>query len=112
MICSYQKQPGEADVKGRFVFACANKGCGNRLAAESLEKIRSGQCNGPECIHLGRPTDETVTCKGCKGSPVIHAVWTCAAVEGGKCLPTVRRTKAATPNVHRCDGCQLRSVGP
>lgn len=102
MICSYaETEPG--------IFRCQNKGCGNAMRASSLEQLRPGLCKGPECIHLGEPTDETVTCKGCKGSPATHAVWTCAVLE--KCLPTVRRTKATTPAVHRCDGCNSRETG-
>lgn len=110
MICSYQPEPGEPDSQGRYVFRCTNKGCGNAMRAKAIEELRPSLCKGPECIHLGEPTEETVTCRGCAGSKREHAVWTCAVVNGGKCLPTVRRTKPTSPAVHYCDGCSSREV--
>jgi len=99
MICDYQQaEPG--------VFRCRHQGCTNAMRAKSIDTIRPGMCKGPGCIHLLSPTDATVTCKGCPGSPRVHTVWGCAV--HGQCLPTVRKKMPTVPTVRKCQGCGER----
>ena len=72
---------------------CVRPGCKNKLRSTEPEKCRA-KCrsemasrdllNHP-CQHLGEVTGETYKCKGCPGSPRVHALFACEI--HGKCLP-------------------------
>lgn len=54
-------------------------------------------CNGPRrdvmsapCLHQGEPTGESFRCRGCPGSPRVHALFGCAL--HGACLPLASAT--------------------
>jgi hypothetical protein len=94
-----------SDLLCRFVAVgdgihcrCAHAGCTNRVRAADPAVCRA-RCRATArdllkspCCHLGEATGASFRCRGCPGSPRVHALFACAV--HGSCLPWARVREA------------------